>query len=260
MEQGPFGGPSSFSGPCKNVSGSLPNLCFFALTALLGRGKSRQKQQGKPMRSILKPVFLAALLIQSGNAFAQEATEETPQDEVTEPAPAEAIEDTPADSGLSLGEPVGPQPGEPYVREEFGDWALRCIKGQEGETDPCSLYQLLSNQDGVAVSEFNIFPLPPGGRAAAGATVVVPLETLLSEQLTIAVDGASARRYPFTFCNRAGCIARLGFTAEDVAQFKRGASATVRIVPAATPDVEFVLDLSLSGFTAGFDAVGFPGE
>ncbi|MEO0904304.1 MAG: invasion associated locus B family protein [Pseudomonadota bacterium] len=199
------------------------------------------------MRSILKPMFLTALLSQPLVATAQEAADgaEAPSTEETAPAP---------DDGLSLGEPVGPQVGEPYVREEFGDWALRCVKAEDGTPDPCNLYQLLTNADGVAVAEFNIFPLPAGQRAAAGATIVVPLETLLTQQLTIAVDGQNARRYPFTFCNRAGCVARVGFTQEEVDQFKRGNAGTVRLVPAADPTVEVVLDVSLTGFTAGFNA------
>ncbi|MCK0094378.1 invasion associated locus B family protein [Yoonia sp. F2084L] len=200
------------------------------------------------MRSILKSVFLAALLAHGSVVAAQETT--------TEAAPAEdaapAADATPND--LALGEPLGPKVGEPYVREEFGDWALRCIKADEGSRDPCNLYQLLSNNDGVAVAEFNMFRLPEGQRAVAGATIVVPLETLLTQQLTISVDGANPRRYPFTFCNRAGCVARLGFTQEEVDEFKRGANASVRLVPAAAPTEEVVLTVSLTGFTAGFDS------
>lgn len=191
------------------------------------------------MRSLLKSVFLAALLMQAGASFAQETTAET------EAAPADE---------LSLGEPVGPQVGEPYERETFGDWALRCIKSPDGSPDPCNLYQLLSNADDVAVAEFNLFMLPEGQRAVAGATIVVPLETLLTQQLTIAVDGQNARRYPFTFCNRAGCVARLGFTQAEVDEMKRGVNATIRLVPAAAPTEEVILNVSLSGFTAAFDS------
>jgi invasion protein IalB len=190
------------------------------------------------MRSILKSALLAALLAHASVAIAQETAEQT---------------QTTAEDDLALGEPVGPQVGETYEREVFGDWALRCIKAEEGD-DPCNLYQLLSNEDGVAVAEFNLFPLPEGQRAVAGATIVVPLETLLTQQLTIAVDGANARRYPFTFCNRAGCVARIGFTQAEVDEFKRGSAATLRLVPAQAPDAEVVLDVSLSGFTAGFNA------
>jgi len=156
----------------------------------------------------------------------------------------------PLDMGTPVADPGGI--GQPYIRQVFGDWSLRCLRAAEGP-EPCELYQLLRNADGVAVAEISMFPLPPGGQAAAGANIVAPLETLLTEQLTLTVDGGAARRYPFSFCNQAGCVARVGFSAEEVAVFKRGNSATLRIVPALAPDQEFILTISLSGFTAGFD-------
>ncbi|MDX8352056.1 invasion associated locus B family protein [Cognatiyoonia sp. IB215182] len=195
------------------------------------------------MHPLLKSLPLILLIALGGTAIAQEATETTAD---------EATDTTPPD--LNLGEPVGPQVGQAYVRQEFGDWEMRCVKTPEGQDDPCNLYQLLENDAGVAVAEFNLFRLPPGSRAAAGATIVVPLETLLTQQLTLAVDGANARRYPFTFCNPGGCVARLGFTEAEVQQFKRGNVATIRLVPAADPDQDVVLDVSLIGFTAGFDS------
>ena len=191
------------------------------------------------MRNILLSPLTAALLLAGQAGFAQETSSDSTDDAGTE---------------FNIGEQVPSDVGQPYIREEFGDWALRCIRAPEGQADPCNLYQLLLNAEGVAVAEFNMFQLPPGGQAVAGANVVVPLETLLTQQLTIAVDGANSRRYPFTFCNRAGCVARLGFTQAEVDQFKAGAKATVRIVPAAAPDTEVVLDVSLSGFTAGYDS------
>ncbi len=188
------------------------------------------------MHRFARSLCLTALMMVAPAAYAQETA---PQ----------------ADDGLSIGEPAGPRVGEPYVRDAFGDWALRCIKEEEGNTDPCTLYQLLLGADGAAVAEFNLFPLPAGGRVAAGATIVVPLETLLTEQLTIAVDGQNPRVYPFNFCNRAGCVARVGFTQGEVEEFKRGIASVVRIVPAAAPDQQVVLDVSLLGFTAGYETL-----
>jgi len=73
--------------------------------------------------------------------------------------------------------------------------------------------------------------------------------------LTLTIDSGEARRYPFTFCNAAGCVARVGFTQAEVDQLKRGISARLRLVPAAAPDQEVLLTMSLSGFTAAFDNV-----
>ena len=42
---------------------------------------------------------------------------------------------------------------------------------------------------------------------------------------------------------------------EEVEQFKKGAKATVTVVPAAAPEASVSLDVSLKGFTAGYEAV-----
>ena len=151
-------------------------------------------------------------------------------------------------------EPTEPQPGQQYLQEVFNDWALRCLKVEEG-TDPCQMYQLMSDAEGTDVAEIAIVALQGGGGAVAGATIVVPLETLLTEQITLRVDGGQARRFPFNFCNVGGCVTRVGLTSEDVALFRRGAEATLTMVPAAAPDQTVTVTMSLSGFTAAFEAV-----
>ena len=192
------------------------------------------------MSKFFKSAILASVVALGTQATAQETNAEDPA------------------ADLDLGTPVQAelQVGQPYIREEHGDWALRCLKAAEGDADPCQLYQLLFDNDGNSVAEISLFPLPDGGRAAAGATIVVPLETLLTQQLTLSVDGGEARRYAFTFCNTAGCVARVGFTSAELDQFKRGNAATLRMVPAAAPDQEVLLNVSLTGFTAGFEASG----
>jgi len=216
------------------------------------------------MTPVTRKLALAlALMVMSpvGLALAQTTTETPTQ------APAEtpvAVGDAPVADGLSMGAEVDAveapptqetaQVGETYLLANFEQWEQRCIKTEDG-SDPCQLYQLLKDQDGNSVAEFSMFALPPGGEAAAGATVVVPLETLLTSNLLIAVDGGKAKVYPFTFCAQIGCISRVGFTADEVAQFKKGAAATMTIVPAVAPDQKVTLAISLKGFTAGYDAV-----
>lgn len=155
---------------------------------------------------------------------------------------------------IASSEPQEPQPGQQYLQTVHNDWAIRCLKVEEGE-DPCQMYQLMSDQDGNDVAEIAIVALEDAGQAAAGATIVVPLETLLSEQITLRVDGGQARRFPFTFCNVGGCVTRLGLNEQDLALFRRGATATLSMVPAAAPDQDVTVTMSLSGFTAAYDAV-----
>ena len=157
---------------------------------------------------------------------------------------------------LSLGAPEDAETGvgATYIREEFGDWQLRCVR-TEDDRDPCQLYQLLSDAEGNSVAEFSLFNLPQGQEAAAGATVVTPLETLLTEQLRLAIDTSAPKTYPYSFCSQVGCFARLGFTAEEVDALRAGSSAKITIVPAAAPGQVVELTVSLTGFTAGFQAV-----
>ena len=199
-----------------------------------------------PLAAALALGSSAALLAQS-NTTTEEATEEV----TTQSGTSEQIENQ-----LSMGEDADKDPelGKPYTNEVIGAWEMRCIKTEE-ETDPCQMYQLLDDGEGNPVSEVSLFRLPDGGKAKAGATIVVPLETSLPSQLTIAVDGGKARRYPFAFCNPVGCYVRLGLTDQDIAAFKRGNQAVVTIVPALAPDQKVELSLSLEGFTAGYDKV-----
>ncbi|MBJ3762993.1 invasion associated locus B family protein [Maribius pontilimi] len=172
-----------------------------------------------------------------------------------EPA-AEGADAAPAEPDLNMGESVedANAVGRSFVAANFGDWEQRCVRTADG-ADPCQLYQLLKDSNGNAVAEMSIFALPPGQQAAAGSTIITPLETLLTRQVTIGVDGGQAKRYPFDFCAEAGCFARVGFTAAEVSAFKRGNEAQLTIVPAAAPDQTINLTISLSGFTAGYDAV-----
>jgi len=192
------------------------------------------------------PFFLALCLAAPVVAQDTTETEADPADGLTLGTPLDAAEPASIDDLA---------PGTPYAQGESGDWVYRCLKAPEGDEDPCQLYQLLRDESGNDVAEISIFPLPGSGRAAAGATIVAPLETLLTQQLTLSVDGGAARRYPFTFCNSAGCVARVGFTEEEIAQFKRGNAANLRMVPAAAPDQEVNLTVSLKGFTAGYDGL-----
>lgn len=173
------------------------------------------------------------------------------------PAEGEAPAGSADDPQLDLGQPItsgDPQPGQRYSKEKFGSWDLACIKTETDE-DPCSLLQVLHDDDDNPVAEISLFRIKGEGQAVAGASVIVPLETLLPAQLTISVDGGTAKRYSYAFCTDIGCVAQIGLTQEDVDTFKRGKGAEVKLRPAPAPDHEVVLNLSLDGFTAGYDVV-----
>jgi len=202
------------------------------------------------MSDIFKVLTLCAATALAGPAVSQTATETPAETE----EPAEAGTDTPRSDGLSTGQELETV-GETYVKSEHGDWDLRCIRAPEGRQDPCQLYQLLEDQNDNSVAEINMFTLPGDDKLAAGANIVTPLRTLLTQQVVISVDGGRAKAYPFTFCNQIGCVARVGYTEGDVASYKRGNEAKIYVVPFDAPDQRVELSVSLTGFTAGFEAL-----
>jgi len=202
-----------------------------------------------------KSILAAALAaILASSAAAQDA----------ETAP-EADAAAPAGSADAETAPDGPQEGETYIAEEFGDWDFACIRSGTGN-DPCRFTQTLENAEGGRVAQVSVVPLPPGEAVAAAAIIETPLGTLLRVPRTaddlaepgglrMQVDDGELRVFQFTFCNPGGCVAEIGMEEELIAEFKRGAVATLTIWSAEAPDQPVELGLSLSGFTAGYDRV-----
>jgi invasion protein IalB len=157
-----------------------------------------------------------------------------------------------SEDGLPIGSPVA-EVGTTYVADEFGDWEIRCIRAEEGRPEPCQMYQLLLDEGGNPVAEFNIFELPDEGQVTAGATVVTPLDTLLTPGIRVRVDDGPASGYPFAFCQPVGCFARMGLTDADLDAFRAGGDAYISLVPLPAPDQVIELEASLIGFTAGFE-------
>jgi invasion protein IalB len=195
---------------------------------------------------------LALILALVAAPLAAQTTEEPAKTEETAPADAATADN------LAMGQEVGAADGtgSTYSAAKFEAWDQKCVRTESG-VDPCQLYLLLKDKDGNSVAEFTMFNLPKGseGPAVAGATFIAPLETLLTAGMTFQIDAAKSKAYPFTFCTQIGCIARIGFTAEEIASMKQGANATITIVPFVAPDEKVELTISLKGFTAGFDAV-----
>ncbi len=172
-----------------------------------------------------------------------------------------AQEEAPATPELSTGQevetaPAAPeQPAQPEVRtEKIGDWTLNCQALETGER--CQITQVLLDQSGTPVVEVNFFPVPEGGEVQLGGSIMAPLETLLTAQMTISVDDSAGKRYPFAYCVQQGCITRVGLTGQDVANYKAGAKAYITIVPAIAADQQVKLEMSLTGFTKASEAMG----
>lgn len=190
---------------------------------------------------MLSTLTLVAGLAFGGAAVAQEATEEDGATSTIDP-----------DTGLDLGQTVQEDPS--YIKEVYDDWQLQCFRS-DAEEDPCQMYQLLREEAGNPVAEFSIFKLPGDSAVVAGATIVVPLGTLLPAGLQMYVDSGAAKAYNYSFCSLIGCFARIGFTQEDIEAFKAGETVFIVIAPAQAPDETVLIEASLKGFTAAFENV-----
>lgn len=233
-------------------------LTALALVAALGAIPALAQDSGAEAPA----TDAANAVVDEGAAAAQEATEaatsadEAPTDgadamsEAAAPEPAQA--ETPA-------APEAPAPaeaeqsalGQPYVAEVAGDWQIECLRTTL-EADPCRMVQILLDQGNPTV-RVEIITLPEGSPAPAVATFYSPLETLLSEQITLSVDGGQASKHMFNYCTPQFCIAQVPFAENAIAAFKRGNVAQASIVPLQAPDQRADLKMSLTGFTAGYD-------
>jgi len=155
------------------------------------------------------------------------------------------------DGDLALGEKAEPQVGDTYTAARHGDWRINCVKQAEGN-DPCQMYQLLTDGEGNAVAEMTVFDVPNQAQAVAGSTIITPLGTLLTAQLTLSIDGEEGKRYPFSWCIQSGCYARIGFTPLELDSLRRGKVADLTIRAVQAPDQPISIPVSLTGFSDAF--------
>lgn len=201
-----------------------------------------------------KAVALAVSLAMTGTAaLAQEAqTPAAPEAPAATEAPAAA---TPAAEA-----PAAPAdgPGTIYVKETSGAWQVRCMRVEPGKTEPCNIFQLLKDEKGTEVAAIEIAPRPAGEKAVAGATISVPLETLLQAKLVLQIDSGKPLVYDYAWCDRVSCLSLAGFTEADLKAMKNGKEATMTIIPAMAPDQKVQVKISLDGITKGYDGLPVP--
>ncbi|MDJ0822197.1 MAG: invasion associated locus B family protein [Paracoccaceae bacterium] len=187
-----------------------------------------------------RPLVLLSMVaaLVAGPVWAQESTTEAPAEEAAQAAEGAA---------------AVPAVGDSYERTE-GDWTLICEKTLSGD-DPCRMAQLLRDNNDNPVIEAELSRLQGENLPSAVMVFNTPLLTVLPEGVTLSIDGGSPVKIPFLFCDRSACIARVNLRDPDVNTFKRGANATVRIVPLAAPDNSVTLTMSLTGFTAAYDSI-----
>ena len=176
------------------------------------------------------------------------------------PTLAQTADATAPADGVAMGVPDGipdrtsAAMNSVYLAASFDAWQQRCMKKEDG-ADPCELYQLLKDETGNPVAEISFFTLPEGSQAVIGANILAPLETLLTANLRIGIDAGTPKIYPFSYCTVNGCVAKVGFTAEELAVMQAGTEGMMTVVPAAAPKNTIAIKIALAGFTAGHQAL-----
>lgn len=144
--------------------------------------------------------------------------------------------------------------GEPYAVSTHRDWEVQCSRFTEDGPELCEMYQLLLDESGSPISEISLAVLPEGEEFVAGATITVPLETLLPAGLGFRIGEAEQMRVePYRVCNVVGCIVRMGLRADEIEAMRRGSNAWLMMIPFLAPDQPVQVRISLLGFTAAFD-------
>lgn len=214
------------------------------------------------MHKIFLILFVALGMSISTVSFAQDTTTETTEEpivETTTAEPAAEAETTEATTAEDETFPVAEDPteqiGSEYIREAHGDWQIICIRAGEGKTENCRMYQLLNDDTDNAVAELSILALENAEQAAAGVNFITPLGTLLTAQASMRIDSGKVKRYPYSWCEQLGCITRFGLTKAELETMKKGNKAVMSITAAAAPKAPLSLDVSLSGFTAAWNAL-----
>ncbi len=204
------------------------------------------------MKQTIYSLTIALAFALSPAAYAQDAAStEAPKAEETAPETTKAAEEFPV-----AGEVAEPKPGQLYLREQQGTWEVRCAKAaEEGQKEACHLYQQLDDEDGNKLAIVEIQRLPEGKKAAAGVIFTSPLGSVLTVGVKLRIDTGKVQPYPYLFCDEIGCTSRFGLTGGQVASMRKGANATVTIAAISSPDDPIKLKMSLTGFTAAWNAL-----
>ena len=144
--------------------------------------------------------------------------------------------------------------GQLYEQATHKDWKILCLNSGQ-EKDPCHLYQLLRDPDGHPTAEIAIHRVYGQEGISAAATVLTPLETLLTANLEFQFDGQTVSTYPFSWCHRRGCNVRIALTDDDILSMKKFGSGKIRIETIASPGSKIALQVSYLGFTAAFTSL-----
>ncbi len=144
----------------------------------------------------------------------------------------------------------------PEEGKQYKDWTIRCQTLEQGKPDKaCFLTQTINDKESKKpMIDVRIGYLGKDNQQPA-AIFAVPLGAALRPGLGFKIDDEKPMGIPYDFCDPVGCRATLPLDNALVAKLKGGKTSQI-IFFHITSQNPITNDLSLNGFTAGFDALG----
>ena len=174
-------------------------------------------------------------------------------------------EEPPESSTLDLGASPAEPPDEPSAgaapdaagakvrRVTHGDWEVACAP--EGASGGCAMAQIGTDATGTPVLEMVVRkleePLEVNEQTAVAVLdVITPLGVVLTEGLSMTIDGGREESAAFQICTEQGCLVREPIGDDLVTRLKRGRVAKISVFAANQGEV--TSDISLRGFTKAY--------
>lgn len=134
----------------------------------------------------------------------------------------------------------------------YGDWNMRCETPPGSQGPQCALmqYVVAESRSNVGLS---VIMLKTADGKAKLLRIITPLGVLLPSGLGLKIDGEDIGRAGFVRCIAEGCLAEVILEDELLNKLRRGQQATFIVF--VSPEDGIGIPISLSGFSAGYDAL-----
>lgn len=134
----------------------------------------------------------------------------------------------------------------------FGDWTRRCETPPGAQGEQCALMQYVTAADRPNVG-LSVIVLKTADGKARLLRVITPLGVLLPSGLGLRIDSEDVGRAGFVRCVAEGCLAEVIMEDQLLGKLRAGQQATFIVFE--TPEAGIGIPISLTGFSAGFDAL-----
>ncbi len=134
----------------------------------------------------------------------------------------------------------------------YGDWNMRCETPPGAQGPQCALMQYVVAESRPNVG-LSVIMLKTADGKAKLLRIITPLGVLLPSGLGLKIDDDDIGRAGFVRCIAEGCLAEVILEDELLNKLRRGQQATFIVF--VSPEDGIGIPISLSGFSAGYDAL-----